>query len=60
MRWYLGNSVPERLADGAVLWHGFITDVTSRKEVEARLREHEVFLKELYSGIELPIWVLDN
>ncbi len=59
VRWFLGNSLPERLPDGSVLWHGFITDITGRKQVEARLREHETFLKELYSGIELPIWVLD-
>ncbi len=59
IRWHFGNSLPERLPDGAVLWHGFITDVTARKLVEAQLREHEAFLKELYSGIDLPIWVLD-
>ena len=59
IRWHFGNSLPERLPDGAVLWHGFITDVTPRKLVEAQLREHEAFLKELYSGIDLPIWVLD-
>ncbi len=59
VRWFLGNSVPERLPDGSVLWHGFITDVSMHKQVEAQLREHEAFLKELYSGIELPIWVVD-
>jgi len=30
-RWVLGNAVPEREADGSVLWHGFITDVTERR-----------------------------
>ncbi len=59
LRWLLGKAVPERLADGAVLWHGFITDVTARKQVEAQLREQERFLQELYSGIDLPIWVID-
>ncbi len=30
-RWVLGNAAPEREADGSVLWHGFITDVTERR-----------------------------
>ena len=30
-RWVLGNAVPEREPDGSVLWHGFITDVTERR-----------------------------
>ncbi len=58
-RWLLGSAQPERQADGTVVWHGFSIDITERKMVEARLREQEVFLKELYSGIDLPIWVLD-
>jgi PAS domain S-box-containing protein len=29
--WVLGNATPEREADGSVLWHGFITDVTERR-----------------------------
>ena len=30
-RWVLGNAAPEREPDGGVLWHGFITDVTERR-----------------------------
>ena len=36
--WLLGNAVPQREADGSVIWHGFITDVTERKQVEEMLR----------------------
>jgi len=36
-RWLMGNSVPEREADGGVLWHGFITDITDRKRLEDNL-----------------------
>jgi diguanylate cyclase (GGDEF)-like protein/PAS domain S-box-containing protein len=35
-RWRRGDAMPERQADGSVLWHGFITDVTERKRIEAR------------------------
>ena len=32
-----GNAVPQREADGSVLWHGFITDITERKRAEDEL-----------------------
>lgn len=30
-RWRLGEAEPERLPDGSVLWHGFISDITERR-----------------------------
>lgn len=38
VRWLLGNAMPQRESDGAVLWHGFITDITDRKQAEAIFR----------------------
>ncbi len=35
--WRLGSAQPRRLADGATLWHGFITDITERKRIEGDL-----------------------
>jgi signal transduction histidine kinase/ActR/RegA family two-component response regulator len=35
VRWLFGNALPQREADGSVLWHGFITDITERKQMEA-------------------------
>ena len=32
--WLEGQSIPEREADGGVLWHGFIHDVTERKQID--------------------------
>ena len=34
-----GNAMPQREADGSVLWHGFITDITERNQTEAQLRQ---------------------
>jgi len=39
VRWLSGNAIPEREADGGVLWHGFITDITERKVLEERVRQ---------------------
>jgi len=39
VRWLYGSSAPERLDDGSVLWHGFITDITERKAADDRLRQ---------------------
>ncbi|MCL7462407.1 diguanylate cyclase [Pseudomonas sp. NW5] len=39
LRWRHGAAQPRRLKDGSILWHGFITDVTERKRIEAELLE---------------------
>lgn len=39
VRWLYGNALPERLADGSVLWHGFVTDVTDQKLASEQLRQ---------------------
>lgn len=37
--WRQGDARPQRLPDGSTLWHGFITDATDRKRIEADLHE---------------------
>jgi two-component system, cell cycle sensor histidine kinase and response regulator CckA len=46
VRWLSGNAVPEREADGSVLWHGFLSDSTEQRatrdakdQLEAQLRQ---------------------
>ncbi|MBF0126307.1 MAG: MASE1 domain-containing protein [Magnetococcales bacterium] len=41
-RWLFGDSVPEREGDGSTLWHGFITDITAQKEVQAEMARAKV------------------
>lgn len=38
VRWLYGNALPQQQADGSVLWHGFITDITQQKQDEVDLR----------------------
>ena len=39
VRWLSGNALPMREPDGAVLWHGFITDITERKSMEQAVHD---------------------
>ncbi len=39
MLWVEGRAMPERLPDGSTLWHGYIADITGRKEIEQRLQQ---------------------
>lgn len=34
VRWLLGESLPNRLDDGSVMWHGYISDVTAFRETQ--------------------------
>ena len=45
-RWLRGHAAPERLATGATLWHGVVSDVTEERTLAEALREREaVFLR---------------
>ncbi|PZN75667.1 MAG: hypothetical protein DM484_18245 [Candidatus Methylumidiphilus alinenensis] len=36
--WREGSAMPERMADGAILWHGFISNINLRKRTEIEYR----------------------
>ncbi|WP_317203535.1 diguanylate cyclase [Janthinobacterium sp.] len=39
LRWRQGDAQPRRQSDGGTLWHGFISDITERKHIEAQMRQ---------------------
>ena len=55
VRWLFGDALPEREADGGTLWHGFITDVTGRKQIEAELAEHRAHLEAMVQARTLDL-----
>jgi signal transduction histidine kinase len=46
-RWMQLDAVPEQESDGSVLWHGFISDIGTRKATEAELEQYRHHLEEL-------------
>ncbi|MFZ2405902.1 MAG: EAL domain-containing protein [Methylobacter sp.] len=57
VRWLFGNSLPQREADGSVLWHGFITDVTERKRTTTELLESEARFRTMADNAPVLIWI---
>lgn len=57
--WVEGNSVPHRVADGT-LWHGFVQDITARKQGLAALTESERRLRQMMTNIQLVAVMLDE
>ncbi len=53
LHWLREIAKPEKLADQSILWHGFITDVTDEKNIEAQLYRNSKLaaLGEMASGV---------
>ncbi len=47
VRWLLGQAMPERQADGSVVWNGITMDITLRKEADESLRISEARFRAL-------------
>ena len=57
--WALGSSMPERESDGSVIWHGFITDITTSKNIEAALARSEQRIRLAADAGGIGIWEWD-
>lgn len=59
VRWLYGYANPERLKNGNTLWHGFITDISDRKDNESRLQESEERLTMALEATQDGVWDWD-
>jgi PAS domain S-box-containing protein len=60
VRWLLGNSLPQRETDGSTLWHGFITDITERNQMEKKLRDSDALNVSILNSLTSHIAVLNS
>ncbi len=58
-RWMSGNSVPRREADGSIIWHGLMSDITARKLDEQTLRRTTVLLERTNTLAHVGGWEYD-
>ena len=50
-RWFEGNATPRRDADGGILWHGYINDISSIRQNELALAEYAAQHREIVDNI---------
>ncbi|MFW6308850.1 MAG: SpoIIE family protein phosphatase [bacterium] len=55
IRWVEGYAEPEKKADGSVLWHGNIRDITMRKERERKLQEQKEEIEKMNNKLNKNI-----
>ena len=59
IHWISCNSIPEREEDGSTLWHGYITDITDRKQAEFELQIAKEKLEQAQAVARTGNWSFD-
>ena len=59
VRWLNGEAVPERLED-SVLWHGYLKDITARKETEEKILQSEIKYRTLYNSTSDAVILIND
>ena len=56
IRWVLARANPERLSNGATLWHGYLHDNTHEREVDQALTAQSLQLELALEAVQDGIW----
>jgi len=59
-RWLLGHAISRSEADGSLVSYGSVTDITERKEAEARVQESEARFRSLTDLSSDWYWEIDD
>ncbi len=60
MIWTHIESIPEKLDDGSVLWHGYVSDITPLKQTELQLKETNSLRKAILDAASVSIISADK
>lgn len=60
MIWTHVESIPEKLEDGSVLWHGYVSDITPLKQTELQLKETNSLRKAILDAASVSIISTDQ
>ena len=58
-RWVEGRATPRRIADGSVIWNGYIYDITERKLQELQLQDISTRLQLTMEATDTGLWSWD-
>lgn len=58
-RWLSGQARPQRLEGGAVLWHGYVHDITDLKQQALQLHGTERVLQQLMNDMPVGLCMVD-
>jgi PAS domain S-box-containing protein len=59
IRWLWGQSIPEKLVDGSIVWNGYNADVTDRKRAAETLADSEAKYRALVENADDAILLTD-
>lgn len=57
--WVEARSTPAREHDGSIVWHGFLSDITDRKNADEALRRSEEHLRLAMGTASMGTWELE-
>ncbi|MCL7751077.1 diguanylate cyclase [Guyparkeria hydrothermalis] len=58
LRWVEANDLPQRLADGTIIWTGYVNDISRRKALEAEVWRSETRFRQLVENANDIIYTL--
>jgi PAS domain S-box-containing protein len=56
IRWLHGQAKPEKLADGSVLWHGYINDITEKHAADKAFKDSQLRWQFALEGSKDGVW----
>ncbi|UTW06120.1 PAS domain S-box protein [Pseudomonas benzenivorans] len=57
--WVEGTATPQRQADGSVIWHGVISDISARKQQQAELEQQQEMNRRLLEALAVGVVACD-